>query len=407
MKIFNFFIKNIFLRRAILGFSMILLLLMANYTTFTAARSILSTFQGYQEIKCMDQEGTYIANLDPDSNVDMDVINQNRTQGVYDYLNNNFEYAFYTDGFMVRIPNDDDMEVSLCYMNEAYYELNQFELSQGTELEFDYPFDSVKEIPVLIGKGLSKTYPKGSIIKLDEPVLGKQVTLRVQGVLKKNAGHSNYYALNSKNYYNFSVFMPVNEEFIKNANIDLQLNGLMDIIILKTTREKTTELGNFIFDNLGLKFNFFSQGENFVYFQEYYLYSLKVISITTLILLIIITGISIWNALVGVRLMLKDFTINLLVGLSYSKLKKIFYCFWGILSFINLIFIFLIAVVNRYGCWIRKDTTFVTYGLFGLIGMDWFALSVVFLSDIIIGIIIVESMLRKIKKIPISLGVLQ
>ena len=125
---------------------MILLLLMANYTTFTAARSILSTFQGYQEIKCMDQEGTYIANLDPDSNVDMDVINQNRTQGVYDYLNNNFEYAFYTDGFMVRIPNDDDMEISLCYMNEAYYELNQFELSQGTELEFDYPFDSDKDV---------------------------------------------------------------------------------------------------------------------------------------------------------------------------------------------------------------------------------------------------------------------
>lgn len=47
------------------------------------------------------------------------------------------------------------------------------------------------------------------------------------------------------------------------------------------------------------------------------------------------------------------------------------------------------------------------YGLFGLIGMDWFALFVVFLTDILIGKIIVESMMRKIQKIPISLGVLQ
>ena len=133
MKIFKFFITKIFLRKAILSISIILLLFMANYTTFIATRSILSTFQGYQEIKCMNQEGIYIANLDPDSDVDIDAIGENGTQIVYDYLNNNFNYAFYTDGFMVSLPNIDDMEISLCYMNEEYYELNQFELSQGTD----------------------------------------------------------------------------------------------------------------------------------------------------------------------------------------------------------------------------------------------------------------------------------
>mgnify|MGYP007112883443 FL=1 len=81
----------------------------------------------------MNQEGIYIANLDPDSDVDIDAIGENGTQIVYDYLNNNFNYAFYTDGFMVSLPNIDDMEISLCYMNEEYYELNQFELSQGTD----------------------------------------------------------------------------------------------------------------------------------------------------------------------------------------------------------------------------------------------------------------------------------
>ena len=124
-------------------------------------------------------------------------------------------------------------------------------------------------------------------------------------------------------------------------------------------------------------------------------------------MLIVITCLSVWNALVSVRLMLKEFTINLLVGLSYSKLKKIFYGYFGILSFINLIVILIITAFDRYGCWLRKDATFATYGLFGLIGMDWLALLLVAASDILIGVIVVESMLWKIKKIPISLGVLQ
>jgi hypothetical protein len=407
MKIFKFFITKIFLRKAILGIGMILLLCMANYITFIGARSISSSFQGYQEIECINQEGTYIANLDPDSDIDFDVIGENGTQVVYDYLNNNFNYAFYTDGYMVSLPNIDDMEISLSYVNEEYYGLNQYELSQGTDLDFDYQFDKNKEIPVLIGKGLSKTYPVGSTIKIKEPVLEQAITLKVKGVLKQNAYHSNFNALSSKNYYNFSVFLPVNEEFIKHANIGLQLNGLMDIVILQTTEEKIADLSEIMQDNLGLKFNFSSQQDNYDYFNEYYLHSLKIISITTLILIVIVTCLSVWNALVSIRLMLKDFTINLLVGLSYSKLRKIFYSYYGILSFINLIVMFLITAYSRYGCWLRKDTTFVTYGLFGLIGMDWFALLVVFLSDIIIGIIIVENMLRKIKKVPISLGVLQ
>lgn len=405
MKIFKFFISKIFLRKAILGIAMILLLFMANYTTFTAARSVLSTFQGYQETKYINQDGIYIANLDPYSPIDMGMIDKSGTQAVYDYLNNNFDYAFYTDGFMVSVPNTDDMEISLGYMNEAYYKLNQFELSQGTDLDFDYQFD--EEIPVLIGKGLSKTYPLGSIIKIEESVLERPLTLRVQGILKPNANHSNFYALNSKTYYNFSILVPVNEEFINHSNIDLQWNGLMDITILETTKEEVVDLGNVIKDNLGAKFNFFSQQENYDYFNEYYVHSLKIMAVITLALLTIITCFSIWNALISVRLMLKDFTINLLVGLSYSKLRKVFYGYFGILSFINLMIISAFTASNRYGCWLRKDATFATYGLFGLIGMDWLALLVVVLLDVVIGIVIVENMLRKIKKVPISLGVLQ
>ena len=405
MKIFKYFISKIFLRKAVLSISMILLLCMADYITFTSSRSILSTFQGYQETKYINQEGNYIANLDPDSHMDMGLINENGTQAVYSYLNSYYNYAFYVDGFIVSVPNVDDMEVHLSYMNEEYYKLKQFELLQGVDLGFDYPLDD--EIPVLVGKGLSKTYPVGSTIRIEESAIGLPITLKVKGVLKQNAYHSNYYALNSKTYYNFSILFPVNKDFINHANIDLQLNGLMDITILQTSEEGVADLSEVLKDNLGLDFNFFSQKENYDYFNEYYLHSLKIMATITFVLLAVITCISVWNALVSVRLMLKDFTINLLVGLSYSKLRKIFYIYFGMLSFINLAVVFIFTAFNRYGCWIRKDATFVTYGLFGLIGMDWLALLVVVLLDIIIGIMIVETMLRKIKRIPISLGVLQ
>ena len=384
---------------------MILLLCMADYITFTSSRSILSTFQGYQETKYINQEGNYIANLDPDSHMDMGLINGNGTQAVYSYLNSYYDYAFYVDGFIVSVPNVDDMEVHLSYMNEEYYKLKQFELLQGVDLGFDYQLDD--EIPVLVGKGLSRTYPVGSTIKIEESAIGFPIKLKVKGVLKQNAYHSNYYALNSKTYYNFSILFPVNKDFINHANIDLQLNGLMDITILQTSKEGVADLSKVLKDNLGLDFNFFSQKENYDYFNEYYLHSLKIMATITFVLLAVITCISVWNALVSVRLMLKDFTINLLVGLSYSKLRKIFYIYFGMLSFINLAVVFIFTAFNRYGCWIRKDATFVTYGLFGLIGMDWLALLVVVLLDIIIGIMIVETMLRKIKRIPISLGVLQ
>ena len=235
MKIFKYFISKIFLRKAVLGISMILLLCMANYITFTSSRSILSTYQGYQETKYINQEGNYIANLDPDSHMDMGLINENGTQAVYSYLNSYYNYAFYVDGFIVSVPNVDDMEVHLSYMNEEYYKLKQFELLQGVDLGFDYPLDD--EIPVLVGKGLSKTYPVGSTIRIEESAIGLPITLKVKGVLKQNAYHSNYYALNSKTYYNFSILFPVNKDFINHANIDLQLNGLMDITILQTSEE--------------------------------------------------------------------------------------------------------------------------------------------------------------------------
>lgn len=285
-------------------------------------------------MKHLNQAGNYIANLDPDSDMNMGKIDKNDTQNVYDYLkNNNIRYALFTDGFIVSLPNAYDMEVSFAYLNEEYYKLNkQFEISQGKDLYFDYCFDNNDiEIPVLIGKGLSKTYPLGSTIKVEDPMLQKQITLKVQGILKPNVYHSNLYSLSSKQYYNFSVVIPVNEAFLNNSSVGLQLQGLFDIILLQTSKNKIEGLHKVIQDKLGLKFNFYTQEENFEYFNKYYFSSLKIITVITVILTLILTCITIWSSLASIRLMIKDFTINLFVGLSYLKLRKIFYDYYGVL----------------------------------------------------------------------------
>ncbi len=385
-----------------------LLIFLSNYLIFTAFRSVTSTLQGYNEIKHLNQEGNYVANLDPSSNADMGKSEKQHSQKVYDYLNDNFNYALFTDGFIAPVPNTYDMEVSMAYINETYYSMNkQFEISQGKNLDFDYSFDGDIEIPVWIGKGLSQTYPLGSTFKIEDPVLEKTITLKVQGILKQNMYHSNFYAMSSKQYYNFSIVLPVNKEFINNSNINLHVNGLFDIILLQTSKDKIEELGEVIQENLGLEFNFYTQQENFDFFNEYYFSSLQIIVGITVISIIVLTCLSIWSALLSIRLIIKDFTINLFVGLSYSRLRKILYGYYGILFLINLVVLFAITAYARYGNWIRKDASFATFGLFGVIGMDWLALLVVLLIDIIIGVIIVEIMLWKIRKVPISLGVLQ
>lgn len=409
MKIFRFFITKIFLKKAIVVFGVLVLLFVSNYLVFITARSTFSTIQGYEEMKRFNQSGNYIANLDPSSDMNMGEIDLSDTQKVYDYLNNDMRYALFTDGFIISLPNSYDMEVSFAYLNKEYYELSkQFGVSQGNHLNFEYSLDKDDiEIPVLIGEGLSETYPIGTIIEAEDPALMKQVNYKVEGILKPNANHSNMYSLSSKQYYNFSVVIPINEDFIDNSNLGFQLQGLFDIILLQTTENEIADLREIFQSNLGLQFNFYTQEENFEYYNEFYFGSLKLITILTSVLTCVLTCIAVWSSLASIRLMIKDFTINLFVGLSYSKLRRILYGYYGVLSIINLIVLFIITACSRYGTWLRKDASFSTFGLLGVIGMDWLALLAVLSFDVIIGIIIVEIMMWRIKKVPISLGVLQ
>lgn len=98
------------------------------------------------------------------------------------------------------------MEVTVNYVNEEDYRLTQFPIAKGEDLTNDYPQD---EIPVLLGAGLGR-YPIGSLIEIADPATQRMQSLRVVGLLKKNAFHPNIYYPNSKEYLNFAIILPIN-----------------------------------------------------------------------------------------------------------------------------------------------------------------------------------------------------
>ncbi len=391
------FIKKIMFqnkRSAVFNITFIFLLFILNYIIFMVSRFTLSSIQTRspfgnflecKKIKNFDKENTYIANLSSESIINMNSFTVNGIETVYNYLNNNFNYAFYTGGFIISLPNS-DIDISLNYINEKYYKLYELEIAKGKKLNFN-----TKETTCVIGKGLSEKYPIGSIIKITDPVLKKTIALKVQGILKENFYYSNLYSPNLKQYHNFSIFIPVNKKFIKEANIDLKLNGLMDIILINTTKEKIFSLEKIIQDNLNLKFNFFSYNENYSEFKKYFFHILKIIISLIIFLFITIMLIIIFNT-ISIIETLKTYKISL------DKLKKIFYSYFYILSSVNLIIIFLTVFYNRYVYWLKKETHLITYGFLGLLKTDWYSLGIVLCINIIIGMLLVKGILLKIKK---------
>ncbi|WP_276929734.1 ABC transporter permease [Herbinix luporum] len=367
----------------------ILLIFIANYMTFIGIRSLLSTYQGYCEMSSLVHEGTYIANLNPKNDYSFANITESDVQQIFNYLDRNFDFALYIDGNLITLP-DCDIEVSVNYLNEEYYKLFPLELEQGIKLSFDYKLND-DEIPVLIGTGLSKTYPLGSTISISDPAMGRNITLKVVGILKKNAFHSNYYMPNWKNYYNFSIFVPVNQIFIENANVDFHINSIMNLIVLHTTVEKTETLSDILLENLGLQFKFYSQQENYEHFENDYLKSIIIQFISALVLYAITIWIANRNILKGNRLLLNNLSSSISENVNSVKIRKSGYIYLKLIFLLGLLGVFIFTAYERFSYWVKKDTLVAAYGFLGLTDIDWGSWLTVLFIDMLIGVLIVET----------------
>lgn len=407
MRNFRFFATRIFLRKPILAIALLLLVLMLNYVSFSTIRTVVSTAEGRQQVEHVNTPGTYISNIDPDSDVDFENLTEESVQGIYTYLADNYQYSFHVDGMIATIPNRHGLEIPVSYMNERFVNLDGFPVASGAQLRFDYSIAGNESIPVLIGHGLAADYPLGSKLVVEDSALGREVVFQVAGILEKDASRSNYYAYDSKQYYNFAIVAPVTEEFISLANIDLKLNGLNDLIIMSADEASLSKLEQRFRDATGAEFNFYSHQENQEYYFEYYYSSMVFLSIITLILVALIASVTVWSSLVSVNLMMPDFTINLLVGLSYRRLKRMFLLYFAVVFAIVLIALYAFIVYSRLSFWGRGDASFITFGFAGLIEMDWIALLATAGLDIVLITTIVSVVIWRIKRVPISMGVLQ
>lgn len=408
MKVFTFFLTRIFLRKPLLVVAMLLLLGMANYIGFSTSRTIVSTLEGYEQASNINSPDTYVANLDPESNIDVNTVVDPSIQAIYDRLDKDYRFGLFTDCYVLPLANSRNIEASAAYMNQTYADLNGFKITEGSGLSFNYDLNSGAVIPVLVGKGLASEYPIGKQFSLRDPALEQDVTLEVSGVLDANSSHSNLYALDSKQYYNFSIIIPVNRDFIAKASISFKINGLMDLIVTDSGRREVSALAEYIDQQINAKFNFSSQQENIEFYNEYFVSSMIFLSVISLVLLLVIIVLAVWSSLVGVRLMLREFTINLLVGLSYRKVRGLLYVYYSIMSLIALLCIFAFTSYSRFSSWGSRDASFITLGFAGgLIRMDWLGLLSAFVLDVLFTVIIVFVINWRLRQVPISVGVLQ
>lgn len=407
MRIFRFFVSRILLRRPVFAIGTLVLMLMANYIAFAAARAFFSTQEGYQHTAHLNRSGTFIANLDPQATPESAKITQTSMRHAYSFLNENYHYALYTDGYLTSLANQRHVDVTASYMNQLYSDLNGFPVAEGSGLTFDYRLDQGEAVPVLVGRGLADDYPLESQFMMHDPALNRELTVRVVGVLQENPSHSNYYALDSKQYYNFSIVIPVTEDYIDEADPSFQFNGLMDLILIDTDRAAASRLGAYLDSEIGVGFNFYSQEDNLAFYSKYFASSMSFLGLASGLLLIVIVALSVWGSLAGVRIMIRDFTINLLVGLSYSRTRRLLYAYYAGLSSAALFAIFVMVSQSRLAAWQNRDAQFMVYGFAGLIQMDWLALLVACAFDLLLVVLIVQAVTWRLKRVPISLGVLQ
>lgn len=103
-------------------------------------------------------------------------------------------------------------------------------------MRFEYSLGLAELIPVLVGKGLVGGYPLGAQFRMYDPALMREAGVTVAGVIAENSARSNFYALDSKQYCNCSVVVPIIRTFIKQADAGFNVNALMDLVLADTDR---------------------------------------------------------------------------------------------------------------------------------------------------------------------------
>ncbi|MCI6533121.1 MAG: hypothetical protein SO053_03050 [Bifidobacterium animalis] len=408
LKLFRFFSTRIFLKKPILVVATILLMILASCMPFMCVRSVVSLAQGIREFSSFDREGTYVMDLDDASFDTFRQYTDESAQRVFDRLDEQYEYAVFVDGFLADLPNSHNRNVAVAYMNENWNEFNRLPTSTGGDLNFDYKFTDDTTIPVLVGRGLADDYPLGSTFVMRDPALDRDMRYEVKGVLADNAAHSNLKALDSKTYYNFSIIVPVNRSFLKTEKNALKINLLFDLVLFNAKRSDVTRLEDYAGQVTPgpLRFSSYQDLKNDL--NQYYMPSMRSLIAACAAFIVLLVIVAVWSSLAGIRIMMRECTVNILVGLSYQKLRNLLFAHYMVLGLIAWAVVVALTITMRQTAWAMNDPLAKTLGWAGgLIPMDWIGLYSSFVVMVAIAALLAQIVTWRVKRIPISLGVLQ
>lgn len=401
-----YLLKNVFLKRIIIVITTIAILFLTNILFFTISRSLVSTHENINKLSELTASDIVVSNFDPTNDFSQITnIPDDKKKDLNTLLDNNFEYGVQYTG----MPLENELfginiNLLVNLYDENSYGFNNLKVGKGENFT---PSDfNINNKNVLVGANIGEKYPVGSELEIINPLTGEKETVRVKGVLKKNEFIPNYYVIDSKNYMNFTVIYPLengNPINLQNRYFDVALSNIM---INGSDKQSIQSLEESIYDNLNLKINFFSQEENLDDFKNSYIKSAILLLVIAIILVVILVLLIYWNALTSIKIMLQDITINMLTGLNYLDFRTSLYLFQSICSFIVAILTYIYALSFRVATIEYQLPNFMTINTLGLLRMDWIGILTTIFLNILIMIIVVEIIMKKIKKIPISLGVL-
>lgn len=408
LKLFRFFSTRVFLKKPILVTATVLLMILASCIPFMCVRSIVSLEQGIQEFSRFDREGTYVMDLHGASFDTFRQYTDESAQRVFDRLDEQYEYAAFVDGFLADLPNSNNRNVTVAYMNKNWDEFSRLPTSTGGDLNFDYKITDGTTIPVLVGKGLADDYPLGSTFIMRDPALVQDMHYEVRGVLADNAAHSNLKALDSKTYYNFSIIVPVNRAFLKAENNSLKIDLLFDLVLLNAQQSDVTRLEDYAGQVTPGPLRFSSYQNLKDDLNQYYMPSMRSLIAACAAFIVLLVIVAVWSSLAGIRIMMRECTVNILVGLSYQKLRNLLFAHYMVLGLIAWAVVIALTIAMRQTAWTMNDPLAMTLGWAGgLIPMDWIGLYSSFVVMVAIAALLAQVVTWRVKRIPISIGVLQ
>ncbi|MDK6863199.1 hypothetical protein QP358_03455 [Nosocomiicoccus ampullae] len=379
-----------------------------NSFTYFSISTLMHAERGSEVLNRLSNNDVYISNVKGENVHNIAPIPEESAQDFYKYLIENYKFGVKHEGSSVLgIKNDHNLHnVHVMYYDENYYNAYQFKIQKGDDLYFDFN-PKVDPIPILIGEGLSKTYNIGDVIEIPYTFTVDPVKYIVTGFLERDSRVSNMYLPITRQYLNYSIIIPINDEMLTSATRDITMNGIHDLLIFTDSEEDIKAVQDKMKNRFGVPFNFYTPEENIDEVNQYLKIGFTIQLVIFAILFILLTVLIYWNASIASRLLKKIFAVNFIVGLSYKELRIILNTFFIVLLSLNTIALIVALKLVSYESYVMKIDSSMVFGYFGILPESWLIIGGIFISNLLISFVLTEIMVYKFKKIPFTLGVFE